>query len=787
MIRRVLSIAALAMALTVAAEPAVAASLSLRRASDHSSQFPAQLGEILDLEVAIDAGAEEVTGVALYLSFPSELFRVVTGSAGAPFTAGPFLGGIELVNRSEQVGSETFLHYTEAAGTGERQGGTGAGVVARFRLEVVRRPAGNLAWVRLESRGHDRICHYLTTAEPGVEKRFTAPLGEAGVRISGFRILPLPDLSLIEGESTVVFDLDAFVDTTVASVLWTNSQLSEVPTTIDPRTREVTMSPLSGRVGQWAMIFTAFESGEGLTAADTVRIRIVSRPRITTAFPDTVRFLEDTVNRELELDAYVEEVDDLPAELTWTALTGGAITASIDSNSHIVALGAPADYFGGEQITLVVTDPSGLSDSTGLRVEVLPVNDPPEGITVPAVYPVVGAAPLSIPLASLVTDRDDPLELLSITASAEGGVRAEVSGTTLLLHGEAPGRAVVTVTATDTTGATTTTRQVVVVLPTDGAVAPEIARLPELRLQSGQTGSIGLSAWVRDDAPVTELTWRTEPGPGLTALVTDGVLQVGGRTGFAGVDQVRLTAVDQDGNEGDGVLSVSVLRPEDDLGPAVYDPGKIGIRVTDGSAVLPLDDWVTDPDDGAGQIGWTVEPSAGLTYDPETRQVRLSEEDSLAQPAAVSLTARDPSGRTDQVTVPVLVAPAGGPPQTREFPQVSLDSLGAEVRLDLDEFAFDDADAEAELVWTVLTEPGVVAEVDPVSHLLRLRRDDPSKAAPLVSQVLLRVEDTDGLVSSRILKVGLPPLFSLRPFPEIQLVAGRIDSSLVLDSYVTGA
>jgi hypothetical protein len=790
MVKRVVRILTWAAALTLAVGNADAASLSLRRAADGATSWSAQVGEVVDLEVALDTGTEAVTGIAVYVSYPADVFRLLPAGADgsqAPFSGGPLLHGIELVNRSLQVGDEVWLDYSEAVGQSDPRGVVGAGAVARFRLEVLRRPAAGPALIQLDNRGHDRSCHYVVASAPGTEQRFPLPLAQASVRVTGFRLQPLPDVVLIAGESRVVFDLDAFVDTTAGQVLWTHSQLTEVPTRTDPGTHAVSMSPPAGQVGHWSMVFTAFEPTEGLTAADTIDIRILSPPRITATMPETLRFAEDTAYRELDLDAAVEDVDSPPAQLTWEAVPVGGLVASIDANSHILALAAPPDWFGSASVLLVVTDPSGLRDSARVAVAVAPVNDPPEMRQHVPVYPVVGGAVVDVPLAALLADRDDPLANLAIEVVAEAGVQAQIQGEALRLRGVTVGRALVRLTAADTSGAAVATRQVAVALAAGSVLAPQIDRLPVACVYGGRTTAVDLTPWVWDDRPLSELRWEAAAGPGLTAGVRDGVVQVAGRTGFVGLDQVALVAVDRDGNRGLGQLQVQVLRAEDDLGPRVYDPGKIGLRTADSSVVLPLDRWVSDPDDAPAQITWTVQPSAGLAYDAATRRLRLLPGVAWAEPAAVSLTARDPAGHTHQVTVPVLVAAPGRPPQLRDFPQVSLDSLNLPVELDLDEFAWDDQDSEAELVWSVVAEPGVAAAVDPVSHRLVLARQEVTGTPPLVTQVLIRATDTNGLATTRLLQVGLPPLFSLASLPEVALIAGRTDSSLVLDDYVRHA
>ena len=176
------------------------------------------LGDTLTLEVVVDAGDEVITGLAVFISYEAEVFRLVPSSETGdgvvePFERGEFLHASVLLNRSEESGNRMLLSYIEAAGV-RRRTGTGQGVVARFRLEVTRRPEGNAATISIDEAGHDRTSHYLAAAAPGRERLFGHPLGSLTLQITGFKIRPLPDVVVLESELDTLFEgqsLDAFV------------------------------------------------------------------------------------------------------------------------------------------------------------------------------------------------------------------------------------------------------------------------------------------------------------------------------------------------------------------------------------------------------------------------------------------------------------------------------------------------------------------------------------------------------------------------------------------------
>ncbi|MFT5089492.1 MAG: hypothetical protein ACI8PG_003862 [Planctomycetota bacterium] len=791
MIHTRLYTAILTLCCVLAMASAIAAARVEVRRADGLSEFSTELGQTVDMEVFIDAEGEDLTGYSLYLSYDASLFALVPAETAAdgtvaPFSSGNFLRGIPLINNVETIEDRIFLSYTEAAGGTSRSSVNGSGVALRFQLEVLQRSLTPNVSIRIEERGHDRISHYVTAAAPGVEERFATPLGTATVRITGFRILPLPDLTVIEGEAQEVFDLDDFVDTLSTEVLWTSSRLSEVPTAIDADTREVTMTPLAGFVGQRAMIFTAFEVSEGLTAADTVRITVLSRPRIAD-FPDTIRFAEDRIYQDLDFDAFASDVDHLNADLVWLASDAVNMGIEVEASSHVATFRPTADCVGLEEVFFIVSDPTALADTVSAVVEVTPVNDPPDALSSPPVYPLVEGGPVSVPLADLFTDRDDDVSSLQVFLAVEGGVRAEIVDGQLLIHGSETGRGIVRVTAQDSSGASVESRQVAVVLAPGQSVGPELDALPELRFLGGQTASLDLKERVVDDSPVDSLLWSVEVDSGLVASVVGGVLQVSGESGFAGSGNVVVTVTDPQGNSDSARLLASILRSEDDLGPRISAPAKIGLR--EGKFVqLLLDELVADPDDADELLTWQPFSTPGVLarFDADTRTLIVSATDAFISPAALSLVVSDPQGNTDEVAVPVLLALAGEPPQLAELPAVSLDSLNSAIELDLDDFAFDDVDRESELLWEIEPEPGIEVAFDPVTHDLVVKRDPDAVDLPLVTQVLVRVTDTNGQERTAIITVGLPPLFSLEMLPTIEIFPGSTDSSLVLQDYAVG-
>ncbi|MFH1570886.1 MAG: Ig-like domain-containing protein [Gemmatimonadota bacterium] len=783
-------IGGLALAAALGLAGAVQAAQVTLRDPSGGAPTAAVIGDTLSLELVVDAGLEEITGLSLFLSYDRSVFQLLAageeGGAVVPFEPGPFLQGIVLVNRAEEVGDEVFLAYVEASGV-QRRVASGEGVAARCQLVVIRRPAGDLTTLAVEERGHDRSSHYLTADAPGEERGFAPPLGSLALRITGFRILPLPDLEIVAGEPDTVLRLDDYVDQSAAVVLWSVSVVDQLGVAIDDSNR-VILDP-RGFVGDTTLTFTALELTEGNQDEATIHVRVRSRPVIS-GLPAAVTFAEDGVSAPLTLGSLATDADDGAAVLRWAVSGGRFVTATIDTLQGRLTFTAAPNAFGTDTLALVVTDPGGLRATDSLRVVVTPVNDPPRILRHDVIYPVLGDADLALPLDQLVEDVDDSLATLQLLFPTEGGITAELSsdGRSLLVRGTAVGRGILRLTVQDPAGARDTGRQVAMVLEPGGSAGPEIGRLPALRFYAGSAGTLGLEGLVRDDRPFAELTWQVQADSGLrNPVVTGGTLAVAAAPAFTGETGLRLTAIDQQGNRDTAVLPVEVLDVAQGARPRVVAPAKIGLVGGAGADTLNLDEMVDDPDDRADRMAWkaTVSQDLSAVLFAGSRVLTLAAPEGVRGLRSLTLSVADPSGRADTATVPVLVAEPTGPPALGQPVQVVLDSVGAEGRVDLDDVAFDADDDESELLWSVLAESGVETDLDPVSHLLRVRRvEDGRQPAPLTSRVILTVVDTDGEEASVVLEVALPPVFELSPIPDVAFYTGTVDTSLALDRYV---
>ena len=320
---------------------------------------------------------------------------------------------------------------------------------------------------------------------------FVTPIQPVTISITGFSMNPLPDLDLIDGKSEIVFDLDQYVDTLFADVVWTNSRLSEISTFIDEETNEVTMKPENLFVGKRRMIFTAYDLNEGISVSDTISLNVRSVPIIKN-LPNKVEFLEDGEDKSIDLDSKVADLDDDLKDLVWEARSGEGINVTIDPISNIVTFTSNPNYFGNNFVEFIVIDSFGLTDSLRIPVEVTPVNDTPEAFNPTPIYPVINGPPVTVPLKEFFMDVDDSLETLQIFFEPQDGVSVELSGDNILVSGNKLGRSMVTIHAQDISGMSAETRQIVFVLE-EGQSGPELAQFPSMRIPIGGKDPVKLN------------------------------------------------------------------------------------------------------------------------------------------------------------------------------------------------------------------------------------------------------------------------------------------------------
>ena len=212
----------------------------------------------------------------------------------------------------------------------------------------------------------------------------------------------------------------------------------------------------------------------------------VNQAPVVTDIPDQT-IAEGSTFTTISLDAYVSDVDNTDAEMTWTYSGNSQLTVSIVDRVATVTI-PNADWNGAETITFKATDPGSLFDDDAATFTVTAVNDPPI------------ANPQS------VTTNQDAARVITLTGSDIDGNIAKYTIASLPSHG----------TLWDTTQITTT--------PTDLS-----ANTVEYRPNTGYSGGDSFTFTVTDDG--TPLPAQTS-SPATISITVIQLHQISVKTGW---------------------------------------------------------------------------------------------------------------------------------------------------------------------------------------------------------------------------------------------------------------
>ena len=177
-------------------------------------------------------------------------------------------------------------------------------------------------------------------------------------------VVSIPDQTIAEGQTFATIPLDNYVtdaDHLDSEINWTYAGNTELTVSIDVNRVATITIPDPGWSGTETITFTATDPGS-LFAQDaaTFTVTAVNDPPVVGDIPDQT-IAEGETFTTIPLDDYVDDVDNLDSEITWTYAGNTELTISIDANRVATITTPNADWFGTETITFTATDPGLLS------------------------------------------------------------------------------------------------------------------------------------------------------------------------------------------------------------------------------------------------------------------------------------------------------------------------------------------------------------------------------------------------------------------------------------------
>ncbi|MCY4574855.1 MAG: hypothetical protein OXF01_18935 [Gemmatimonadetes bacterium] len=258
-------------------------------------------------------------------------------------------------------------------------------------------------------------------------------------------------------------------------------------------------------VGTASVTITARDPG-GLEARQqaSVTVRATNRaPAAQGAIPQQT--LEAGASNDVNVASFFSDPDDDP--LDHAVQTSNAAVATATVSGSVVTLSGIG--VGSATITVTASDPSNEAATQEIRVTVEQGNRPPqrEG-TVPAQSVDAGEA-VTVDAASYFSDPDGDQLSYTATSSNTAVATASRQGSSVRINGQAPGTATITVTASDTNGASATQDIAVTVTGQQDNRPPETtAEIPVHFLEAGESVPIDLSSYF-SDPDADALTYST--------------------------------------------------------------------------------------------------------------------------------------------------------------------------------------------------------------------------------------------------------------------------------------
>ena len=233
----------------------------------------------------------------------------------------------------------------------------------------------------------------------------------------------------------------------------------------------------------------------GLSATQSVGVT-VQTPNDAPAPVGSIPAQSIKLGRTVTLDvaSYFSDPDGDVLRYAATSSNVGVVSVSMSgSNLTMVAV---AD--GTATVTVMATDPGGLSGTQSADVTVRSNRPPAPSGSIPAQNVDLGAT-AALDVASYFSDPDGDVLRYAATTSNVNAVSVSMSGSTLTLTGAALGTATVTVTATDPDGLSAT-QSVDVTAETPNRAPARVGSIPAQHINPGEPGA---STWPRTSAILT--------------------------------------------------------------------------------------------------------------------------------------------------------------------------------------------------------------------------------------------------------------------------------------------
>ncbi len=680
-------------------------------------------------------------------------------------------------------------------------------------LQISIDPATHVATFSATTLGQDVYTVVFTATDPGaLADSDTLQVTVTGTTSPPLVVNPIADLTLPEDSAPVqvVADLNTVFSNPENNEMTFSAGTDNANITATVSNNSLTVSVAADFSGSGQVIVTANNTA---TTNDTFAVTVtpVNDAPVVTGIPD-VSFEEDA-STTLDMNPYVSDVDNTPAEMTWSAevlsaqgtftKTDGKVrevgpddlNITFDAN-NVATFSATADSNGVFTVRMIATDPGSLSDDDTITVTITGVLDPPV-LASPindVIFPEDSGPVVVADLATVFTNPEPDAAMTFTAFSNNTNIPATVAGNTLSVTStqDHTGDAVVIVIADNGSATTASDTFAVTVTPVND---PPVVVLPNITFQEDSVFTLDLDNFANDvDNSDADLLWSAEvlgvtpgivAGPNDLQIVIDPVTHVASFSvtkDSTGTYTVKFTAQDPGGLADSDTIAVTVTEVFVNTAPAVVNPIADATYPEDSAPQkLPanLNNVFFDPDPGQTLVFSVTSDHPGIQAAIVNDTVQVTLAPDIFGSGKLIVTAVDDSSASAADTVVVTVTPVNDPPVLAAIAQWQTPE-DTPFSVDLDDLVSDVDNTLAELVWTVNfvngTPPGIQVSFDPATHVVTFTPDENVTLGP--TPVFVQVCDPENAcdeatVTFSITPVNDPPVISGLP----QAISFRSDST----------
>jgi parallel beta-helix repeat protein len=540
----------------------------------------------------------------------------------------------------------------------------------------------------------------------------------------------IPNQTIAEGGIFTTIALDDYVDdeeSADSEINWSYSGNTELTVSIASNHIATISMPNEDWYGGETITFTATDPG-GLSDSDPAIFTVtnVNDAPVVSQIPNQ-EIQEGAAFATINLDNYVDDIDNADSEITWTTSGNVELSVSIDTNRVATITPPDLDWNGTETIVFKATDPGSLSDSTSASFTVTPVNDAPVVSGIPDQTIVEGGSFLSITLDDYVDDVDNADSEMTWTYSGNVDLIVTIAANRVATvappHEDWFGNETIIFTAEDPDGLADSDSAIFTVTNVnDAPVAVDDSA------ETDEDTQVIISVLSNDiDVDNDPLTVQsvTSPLHGTAVIYQDTAVTYTPNADYFGADSFSYTMIDGNGGSAEAVVTVTVTAMND--APVVSDIPNQTIQEESAFTTISLDNYVEDVDNADNEMTWTYSGNTELTVTIDGNRIAA-----IGLPSSdwngsetITFTATDPGSLSDSDSAVFTVMGSNDAPVVSGIPDQSIVEGSAFTIINLDNYVEDIDNADSEMTWTYAGSVELIVTIDTTNRTATITPPNP--------------------------------------------------------------